>query len=406
MLLQAPTEAAMRHKLYANKWGPPTIQRAAWRIQRAPAAWQIPVAHGDFQRPPQKPATGDAAEQPFSGTSFQLAAEPPAICSISSANHLDELQIGARLACLAYTDDKPGTTLAYNTRVLRGTLHAIEAIAGGPEEARKPLSALLREQLGYTSDCVFSHTRGEVDTQGFIAHSSNGDIVLAFRGTTNGLDWATNVDTRKTDCDFFEPKQSTSWFTGFPMCCLGEAAPPRVHHGFMTALSVALPDIETHLLPQLRESASPRRVIIAGHSLGGALATGAFAYLLGKFNFAESPHEVHLVTLGAPRFGDARFVGKMMAHVKQLKELGKCSVKRVVHHDDAVPTVPPELFGFDHVGGLCRLAEDVSGRSRELEGEDVAVAPRLSTELVTDHEPVRYLRSIDDFVQRSGSVSN
>jgi len=392
MIHQTSTEAAAQRKFSSSEWASPTIQRAAWRSD---------VTRAHFQRSPQKLALGGATTPPLSGPCFHPAEEPAAICS---ATHLDELHIGARLACLAYTDDEPGTILAYNTPVLRGTLRAIEAIAGGPEEAEKPLSSLLQEQLGYIADCIFSHQHGEVDTQGFIAHSSSGDIVLAFRGTTNSLDWATNVDTRMAECDFFEPAQSASWFTGLSLCCSGDAAPPRAHHGFMTALAVALPDIETHLLPQLEQSASPKRVIVAGHSLGGALATGALAYLLGKFDFAASPHEVHLVTLGAPRFGDARFVGKMMAQVKQLEGMGKCSIRRVVHHDDAVPTVPPELFGFEHVGGLCRLVEDISGRSFELEGEEELAARTLSTELVTDHEPVRYLRSTDDFVQRSGAA--
>jgi len=387
---QGPQKEALVEAAQTSKTSKtPSIQRAAWRSAepKADAARQ----------PEKKPAADSLTSCKSLRPSVALSSS---VAEFGSASHLVALGLGARLACLAYTDDEPGTVEAYDTAVLRGTLRALEEIAGGPEEARRPLSTLLDEQLGYTADCLFSHQQGEVDTQGFIAHSSNGDIALVFRGTTNIVDWTTNVDTRMTECDFFETKQSATWFSSFSSCCGGPAAQPRAHHGFAAGLAVALPDIDAHLLPQLR-STSPKRVIVAGHSLGGALATGAFAYILEKFNFAASPHEVHLVTMGSPRFGDARFVAKVMTRVRQLKDLGKCSIQRVVHDEDAVPTVPPELLGFEHTGGLCRLVKDSAGRSKELEGAKAVEAPDLGTHLVTDHEPVRYLHSIDDFVQRS-----
>jgi len=370
----------------------PPSGREAPRLQRA--AWQSKKTHPDEPTSPEKVIAGSSAVP-------SLALASPA-CPTS---RLDELRLGARLACLAYTDDEQGTIQACDTRVLQGTLRAIEEIAGGSQEAKKPLTALLRDQLGLTADRIFSHRRGEVDTQGFIAHSGSGDLVLAFRGTTNSLDRVTNADTLTTEFDYFDTKQPA--FGGLLGCCGGAAAPPQVHHGFWSALAVAVPDIEEELLPRLRSTpASPLRVIVAGHSLGGALATGAFAYLLGKFDFAASPHKIHLVTLGSPRFGDARFVARLADEVKKLEAMDKCSIQRVVHNDDIVPTVPPQVLGFEHVGGLLRLTENSAGQSREMLGAEAEEPPELGSELVTDHEPVRYLRSIDSLVQRSRKMKD
>lgn len=333
-----------------------------------------------------------AAQQALDVTLAELAAVPS-----------DTLSLGARLACLAYTDDVPGTARAYETPVLRGTLLALQAIAGGPSSARTPLSDILRTSLGFSLDRTFSHGGRHVDTQGYIAHNGAGDVVLAFRGTTCGLDWLTNIECNKVDFEPFVDKPSSqTWLQALTAtCACGGGATPQVHHGFYDALEVALADIDEVLLPLLRASPEPKRLIVTGHSLGGALATGAFAYLLGRFDFGASPHAIHLVTLGSPRLGDARFVKEVDRRAAALRRASasKCTVARIVHSDDSVPTVPPEFLGFEHLGGLHRL-QDCSKltEERELLGEQAIAAPHMSMDLVKDHEPVRYLRAIDEYV--------
>eukprot|EP00928_Gymnodinium_smaydae_P081706 TRINITY_DN65181_c0_g1_i1.p1 TRINITY_DN65181_c0_g1~~TRINITY_DN65181_c0_g1_i1.p1 ORF type:complete len:431 (-),score=116.56 TRINITY_DN65181_c0_g1_i1:20-1312(-) len=371
------------------RWAPPSLQRAAWRTSRQ--------RQGDVCSGAEDSCASAAA----------AASEGDKAGGITSD---DALVFGVQAACLAYTDDLPGTADRYDTPLLRGTLRALEAIAGGAEAgARAPLSQLAKDRLGLTVDHVISQSIGEVDTQGFIAHNVTGDVVLAFRGTTNPLDWLTDLEALKMDFEPFvgETVDDRKGFRRlFGFCgarpsvegCGGTQ--PQIHRGFFTALCVALPDLEAYLLPQLATAKSgisgPRkRLIVAGHSLGGAIATAAFAFLLNRFDFASSAYDLHLVTLGAPRVGDDRFAAEFDARCAALGS--RCRVRRLVYEDDCVPTVPPEIFGFSHIAGLQRLrgAAALGGGCHAVAEAEASASPEWSLELIRDHEPVRYLCAVD-----------
>merc|ERR1712151_1274399 len=117
----------------------------------------------------------------------------------------------------------------------------------------------------------------------------------------------------------------------------------------------SLTDIDEVLLPKLQEGAKPKRLIVAGHSLGGAIATGALGYLLKRFDFATSPHEVLFVTAGQPRFGDHHFKLWLDGELRRLSDLGKCSAGRIVNDHDIVPTLPSRFLGMEHSCKLCHL---------------------------------------------------
>jgi len=130
-------------------------------------------------------------------------------------------------------------------------------------------------------------------------------------------------------------------------------------------------------------------LILAGHSLGGAIATGALAYLLKRLDLAASQHRLLFVTIGQPRFGDERFGAWVDAEVQNLRALGRCAAARFVHHHDGVPMVPPERFGYRHVGELCVLTEtgDLLVNPRHLENGS---AERVG-QYLEDHNPLLYL---------------
>jgi predicted lipase len=175
-------------------------------------------------------------------------------------------------------------------------------------------------------------------------------------------------------------------------CCTREK--PKVHHGFCKAFRVAVPDIDRVLLTLLA-TMEPKRLIITGHSLGGAIATLAFAYLLSKIDFARSSHTIHLVTLGAPRCGNASFVAGVEKRAAVLMQSGKCSMNRFVHEDDIVPTVPPEHFGYVHTSGLHRVRLNArTGKYWEVMGDDATATSGFS---LADHKAANYVRAIDDF---------
>jgi hypothetical protein len=144
--------------------------------------------------------------------------------------------------------------------------------------------------------------------------------VLVFRGTEELKDWI-------TDLAFFYA-----------------ACPPR-HAGFWWAWRSVKAQVQAwaaahHDLP----------FVIAGHSLGGALAT------LAAFDLAEDYKIERVTTFGSPRVCSPEFA---LAYVK--RGLGDLT-HRYVHVDDGVAVVPPAGL-FLAVGTKTRLV-------RPLERED------------------------------------
>lgn len=107
----------------------------------------------------------------------------------------------------------------------------------------------------------------------------------------------------------------------------------RVHAGFLRAFVEISDDLDAIV----RARRPGQTVWLAGHSLGGALATLAAAHL-GDATVQG------LYTYGCPRVGDAAFVRTLPAR----------SHYRHVHRDDWVPSVPPAMLGNVHAG-TCRV---------------------------------------------------
>lgn len=141
-------------------------------------------------------------------------------------------------------------------------------------------------------------------TAAFVAAGSD-FAVLAFQGTTRGIDeLKIDLDARRVP--------------------LGDTG-ATVHSGFLGAFR----SIETQVDAGLALVAG-LPVWYTGHSLGGALALLAAAH--------RAPRS--LVTFGAPRVGDTALAGV----------LGGVPTARFVNGCDVVPTLPPEMLGYRHVG--------------------------------------------------------
>ncbi|BAF16592.2 triacylglycerol lipase OBL1 [Oryza sativa Japonica Group] len=200
---------------------------------------------------------------------------------------------------------------------------------------------------------------GSETTQAFVMTERATDaaaIVVAFRGTEpfNMQDWSTDVNL--------------SW--------LGMAAMGHVHVGFLKALglqevdakdaarafpreppaaaalvgrSFAYYKLRDVLRDQLRRHPNAR-VVVTGHSLGGALAA-AFPALLAFHGEADVVSRIAAVhTYGQPRVGDATFAGFLAANAAT-----PVAFQRVVYRYDIVPRVPfdvPPVADFRH-GGTC-----------------------------------------------------
>ncbi|VTU15141.1 putative lipase [Variovorax sp. SRS16] len=198
-------------------------------------------------------------------------------------------------------------------------------------------------------------------------HAHDGGALVAFRGTQPDeiRHLATNLQA-----------QQTAW------------APTggRVHAGFAHAARAVLPRIQDWLAGAASRRSS---LVLAGHSLGAALATLA----------ATVTPPTLLVTLGSPRVGDADFVAV----------LAGAEIVRLVDGCDVVTQVPPALSFYAHAGAPTYITCDqaicvIDPTPSFIETDRAQGRARYATEHawkpgavllrdLADHAPVNYARA-------------
>ncbi len=158
----------------------------------------------------------------------------------------------------------------------------------------------------------------------------------------------------------------------------------KVHRGFAGALTEVRASVEQALQSILCP------VLFTGHSLGAALAT-----LLASVKVPAALH-----TFGSPLVGDSDFVATLSG-VKSCRYVDCC---------DIVTRVPPEGFGYRHLGKPYYIAQDRSIRFDP--GDDFIRKDRLEAFLeypikyhawrpdhvgvreLADHAPVNYVSAV------------
>ena len=155
-------------------------------------------------------------------------------------------------------------------------------------------------------------------TQDFLVSRKCADhTILAVEGTNETTDWVTNLKflIKRDDC----------------------------HRGFKNNANRTLAELVVAY-----EGLNPeRKLVIAGHSLGGATAT-CIADLLWE----SGNKNVAIVTAGSPRPGGRR----LRRRLKDIEHL------RFVHGNDIVPGTPPRLAGFVHTHPRIYLPDAVETR--------------------------------------------
>jgi len=185
------------------------------------------------------------------------------------------------------------------------------------------------------------------------SESGNGyELVIAFRGTETTWNKGMVSDALS---DLWLVKVNVSALEGLS----GRRADLReceVHSGFLKALNSALkgtkatkslPAVIKELFPAGEE---PTRIVVTGHSLGGALCTLA-AFWCKTVAFPDK--EVKCFAFASPRVGNPGFVAKF----NELIGNNQNGCYRFTHKDDVVPAVPPYFWGFDHVSNAVFLLE-------------------------------------------------
>ena len=140
-----------------------------------------------------------------------------------------------------------------------------------------------------------------------------GHTILAVEGTNETTDWITNLKflIKRDDC----------------------------HRGFKNNANRTLAQLVVAY-----EGLNPeRKLVIAGHSLGGATAT-----LIADLLWESGNTTMALVTAGSPRPGGRR----LRKRIKDLEHL------RFVHGDDIVPGTPPWLAGYVHTHPKIQLKDE------------------------------------------------
>jgi hypothetical protein len=220
---------------------------------------------------------------------------------------------------------------------------------------------------------------GTPDNNRGMVLTSETAIVVVFRGTR------LQVHSLLDAAEVVLLNQDDLWIDGqfFPA---GHRAGGKAHAGFMMAFA----EVGDRLDAIVRARRPGQALWLAGHSLGGALATLAAAHM-GR----EAVQGLY--TYGGPRVGDSAFASVLPA----------ASHHRFVHREDWVATLPPEFLGYVHAGiphlvkgsptrnvldeftaGLKELASALQSMAAESRFKADALPFRLSG--LADHMPVYY----------------
>ncbi|GMH44667.1 hypothetical protein BSKO_12619 [Bryopsis sp. KO-2023] len=179
----------------------------------------------------------------------------------------------------------------------------------------------------------------ESDTNALISWNDK-TIVVSFRGTSS-------LKNVKADFRFWRsvhPPKRGHYFMG---------TRPLVHAGFFESwtlggLNYMVVNQVIGIMHSEGFNSRNMRILVTGHSLGGALAVLA-SYDIARY-CGINPRVISCYTFGAPRVGNHAFAAEYAENVP--------NTWQIVNDLDAVPRVPKFLFMFKHVGRRLIINED------------------------------------------------
>ena len=119
-----------------------------------------------------------------------------------------------------------------------------------------------------------------------------------------------------------------------------------MHTGFYNNFIYTIPYIRKYIIDKLlAKDGTPKKVYIVGCSLGGAIATMAYCFLLQELeDILSDPtfvnHKLISVTAGAPRLCDPLMIDNVMKRLTKLRPLDRAVNYRLVYNHDLVSCVP------------------------------------------------------------------
>lgn len=164
------------------------------------------------------------------------------------------------------------------------------------------------------------------DTAGYIGYSATDETIhISFRGSVSLNNWlTTNIDVISTS---------------YSLC-----SDCRVHAGFYDAAIAVFPDVLAEV-QQLRRQFPNYKVVVSGHSLGGALS-----HLTALELDAAGISNVELYTFGSPRVTNTELAEYSTSRFP--------TASRVTHAKDLVVHTPGRIF-YTHMAGEWHQPEGV-----------------------------------------------
>lgn len=176
----------------------------------------------------------------------------------------------------------------------------------------------LVEAAGVVTLSEFEDTP-KFDDTGYIGiDDTNRVIVLAIRGSVSDQNWQADYDMIRTKINFCHD-------------C-------HVHRGFKNSWG----EIKDAVMGNMKKAVARHphyRIIVTGHSLGGAVATLAAAELRRIDDHFLAATELY--TFGSPRLANKE-AARWLTGQSHLSW-------RITNEDDVVPRLPPRFLGYHHV---------------------------------------------------------
>lgn len=172
-----------------------------------------------------------------------------------------------------------------------------------------------------------------------------GTVYLAFRGTYSKNDAKIDGNISKAECAFLGKK------------C--------VHKGFLKRyleLQRGMKDLLNEKINLYRKQTGKdiKKIVVTGHSLGGALATLAALEL--QQNDKTTP--VKLITFCSPRVLSFEAYDYVIKN-NILRQTGENSAVRIYRHGDVIPSMPLGSMGFKHFGEVFCITNAPKGFENE-----------------------------------------
>jgi triacylglycerol lipase len=156
----------------------------------------------------------------------------------------------------------------------------------------------------------------KTDTQCYVLVLNSNTLLIAFRGTQQMKDWLTDINAFHVDCDMTVPYGN-------------KKSRIMVHKGFIKAYKSVRDEIHKHV--RKMSAKKDFKIIVCGHSLGGALATNCAVDM--QYNYTNN---VEAYVSGNPRVGNKAFVKSYNERVP--------NTYRTFMRTDIVPNLPPKKF--------------------------------------------------------------